>query len=726
MKRFSVYFLFGITIITAITIYDYYSNVLILSSRYNKSLAKRVNRLNEEALVAKLYYTARPDARELSEFLESRRHLESLDFWALVGPTQEIVKTSIAPTEMTAFQFDLHTPNTSISSPSSKKYFYAVEHISDGSSLVVGLRQAKEEFIETQFSKVQFTLVRYLIGLCALSFAVFAFYFRDIQQSIREVSRGGRKSFGKIQTHSREAEILIRGLESYDQRTGHLKQEKELLIWQVLPSLRTELMSGRTPPYEFDCTLVRADINNFTKIYNENPVEPFTSTIHEFFTDVSHVVARYHGLIHEFIGDEVIFYFKDENCGNSVLAALSAIRDIHSVAERYNEMTLGQRGYPFTIKSTFAHGRLRFGKFVNGYNIAGPSLIETVRILSHVHEKDGNVIVFDARHLDAIEDAYITKPYATVHLKGFQGEKHLVACLSRRHSIEEMLTPSQSTERGTPPEFLRYCRSDDDIASMLTWAKKASQSQKPDYTAVIMELISVIRQVPVTQTNGIPQQLLISWIDELLIEANGPFSLRVLPTLIRLAQNLFPKSQYSRDLDQVLRTALTFRDPRVVANAVETLAHFQTDYEPNIGELLARHTDNRITANAIIYEGLHEISSSIIKKLRTMLTSKSAAEIASGLYAYGEISLHHRSKDPVYYRTQVQFQKLSVILIRLVQHDDAKVKRQLFSAVKKVGDDSLTESIWKAVFQRANSDPDLVALATQHLGEPKGDRQKAA
>src|SRR5690606_15605838 len=121
----------------------------------------------------------------------------------------------------------------------------------------------------------------------------------------------GPRAFGPGTATSKEAEMLVRGMAAYDARAARLESERELFRWQVLPSLRNELMSGREPPYSFACTLVRTDINNFSGIYNRHPVEEFTATINEFFTDVSHIIARYGGYVHEFVGDEVIYYFKD-------------------------------------------------------------------------------------------------------------------------------------------------------------------------------------------------------------------------------------------------------------------------------------------------------------------------------------------------------------------------------------------------------------------------------
>ena len=93
-------------------------------------------------------------------------------------------------------------------------------------------------------------------------------------------------------------------------------------------------------------------------------------------------------------------------------------------------------GYPFTVKSSLAHGRVRFGPLVNGFSLAGSVLIETVRILSHIVEKEGNVIYFDSSHLNWISALFTVEESLQTQLKGFHGTRTLFACRSRKTLIE--------------------------------------------------------------------------------------------------------------------------------------------------------------------------------------------------------------------------------------------------------------------------------------------------
>lgn len=721
MKRYSVYLLYGIAILTAVVSYDFYSTVASWRNYYRSSFAERADRLNDEAYVARSYDIARGDDGELAEFLESRRRTGAISFWALYGQAAtasgdglKILNTSIAPNEIENFRFNFSKPGSSVwFDQETHTYYYATEALNNQKTLVVGLRNAESEFLKKEFELQRKALISYLVGLLAICFGIFVFFFRDITSSIRELTKGGARYYGRVVPVSKEAQTLARGLASYDDQRVQLKREKELLTWQVLPSLRTELASGRQPPYSFACTVVRTDINNFSKIYNENPVEEFAETINEFFIDVSHIVARYGGLVHEFVGDEVIFYFKDEAVGNSVATAVSAVRDINEAAARQHKMTMRQRGYPFTVKSSLAEGYLRFGRFVNAYGLAGPALIETVRILAHIHEKDGNVLVFDQRHIERASAVATSEPFAEVKLKGFSETKKLV--IYRQHleiiDLLQQIVDLDSARRVLPQ--IGLLRSDDDLVAILKWARSRKVDRDSD---CLLPLIAQLRRVSVTKAAGGPQRELQLWLDELIQSAISEDSAsercnRVLSSVIRLLENLVPASDFSNIFEMTLRHAMELKDRRIVANAVEVLTLFKREYLPNMTERLSDHTDNRVAANALVHEGLCAISPFVVKRLSKMLEGRNVARIASGLYALGEIAAHQRTLDPVYYMTQTSFIRLTGKCVQFAIHDDARVRRQALVAARKCGNQDILNAIWDL----AESRPQLMEDAKNHL-----------
>ena len=142
------------------------------------------------------------------------------------------------------------------------------------------------------------------------AWAVDPFTLKDITLMVREIRKGKRGKIGSIQARSAESQLFLQGLTGYARAVSDLEAENVRLGRQVLPSLQKEIHSGRKPPYDFNCTMVRTDINHFSTIFNTHNVTEFMATINEFFVGVSHIVSRYKGYVYEFIGDEVIFYFK--------------------------------------------------------------------------------------------------------------------------------------------------------------------------------------------------------------------------------------------------------------------------------------------------------------------------------------------------------------------------------------------------------------------------------
>lgn len=706
MKRFSIYFLYGAAIICSITMFEVYMGQYEWRQAYRKTYETRKDNLDTEALASLQIYEASHNVDQLSRFLEGRRRARVFNYWVLYKDGT-VVNTSIPPEELRSLKFDLTQSSSATVARvirDSAGYDYAVEGLADGHQLVLGLVDSEGEYVAVEFSEQKKVIARYLFGLFVLCMGVFAFFFRDILRAIQEVARGGTRAFRGLRAGSKEADLLLRGFASYDDRNQELKAENEKLTWQVLPSLRTELASGREPPYDFECTLVRTDINNFTKIFNEHPVDEFMETINQFFTDVSHVVSRYNGLIHEFVGDEVIFYFKDETAGDSVAAALSAIRDINEVAIAVHKSTLEKRGYPFTVKSSFARGRLRFGPLVNGLSLSGPVLIETVRILSHVQEKDGNVVVFDSRHMGSVESIAYAEPYINVRLKGFTEEARLF--VYRGH------VPVGNFLDGKADRF-RYFRSDDDLSAIFAWLRRQDADGDP---RPALHVIRGLRDVRVSGSNGVPQKVLLMWIEELLEAIEKGIGatdtrVRILASILRLTENLVPPSEFSEAFEAAFRRALSLKDRRVIANALDALTLFRKGREPELDSMLIRHPDNRVAANALVLEGARSISPFVVKRLQKMMTSRNVANVASALYAFGEIAAHHRARDPIYFNTQVDFLSLADSMMALVTHDDVRIRRQAFVAARKLGD----QDVIRTVIETVRTQPGLLAEAREHL-----------
>ena len=85
-----------------------------------------------------------------------------------------------------------------------------------------------------------------------------------------------------LKASSYEVDLFIKGLRGYEKSIKNLKARNELLGNQVLPALQSEILSGEKPPYEFNCTMVMTDINNYSHIYDNYPKEEFIKLYNRF------------------------------------------------------------------------------------------------------------------------------------------------------------------------------------------------------------------------------------------------------------------------------------------------------------------------------------------------------------------------------------------------------------------------------------------------------------
>ena len=59
MKKFSIYILFGLSILAFVALFDYVFSQITWRDQYRRIFAENVARLNDEALVAQGFYVAR-------------------------------------------------------------------------------------------------------------------------------------------------------------------------------------------------------------------------------------------------------------------------------------------------------------------------------------------------------------------------------------------------------------------------------------------------------------------------------------------------------------------------------------------------------------------------------------------------------------------------------------------------------------------------------------------
>jgi class 3 adenylate cyclase len=545
----------------------------------------------------------------------------------------------------------------------------------NGYSLAVGVKIGPMVFLNNLWKLERMSIFReiFLVALGVVFLVMFS--FRDLRSLLGKLRVRGVKRGDISLANTRETMALVKGLKGFENQVETLTQENELLRGQVLSALQKELGSKKTPPYEFTCTLVRTDINNFTTIFSNHNHAEFMGVINQFFIGVTEIVSRYGGYVYEFIGDEVLFYFKDEDHVNSSLMALSALRDINQLALQTSEQTESAHGYIFRVKSSLSCGTILFGPLVNGFSLAGNPLIETVRMLSHVHEKSENTILFGDEVDGASAGVCRSKPFGLVMLKGMKGSRHL-------HVYDGHVPLSlHLRQENTAWANLSYYRSDSDIAEILKYLGDHLEILPQD---AALSFYRELRKFKVAKASSFVKGAFADHLEKLVsdIRPNEQKEF-LLATCITVATSLLRPADLQGRLKDLLMRCLEHTNKRVVANVLDVFSELTPDASDSAFESTVLQADNRIAANALVKQGKREWNAKTARKVSVMLKSKSPYFKASGLFALGEIAAYLMKTDEVAFRSDSTFSDLAEKAFQLSNHANKMVRRQAMKCVVK-------------------------------------------
>lgn len=616
------------------------------------------------------------DVSKLSDLLDSAIATEEIDYYLIRKNNEDVVFSSSSGATDPILFTDTAPENLFQDADNRHVYTHVGPYY-----LAIGHKISVYHYVRHYISLNRNMILSDLAFVTLMVLILVLFSFRDLRSVLKSL-RSRRVNRGDLSVaKSAEAFTLVQGIIGYQANADILAKENALLKGQVLPALKKELMSGRPTPYEFGCTLVRTDINNFTTIFTSRDRAQFMATINEFFVGVSHIVSRYRGFVYEFIGDEVIFYFKDEDHINSSAIAMSALREINELANQTSERT-EPSGYQFRVKSSLSWGTLRFGPLVNGFSLAGRPLIETVRLLTHVHEKSNNTILFDQSIADRTSFLATSREQGVVLLKGLSQ--------SRTLHIHESFVPLSYQLRQEDPKHFVYVglyRSNANICETLDYVR--SNVGKVD-KKLLQQLLSHFKNYRVTQTSVeirkcytecLERLVLLCETDRWAVEED----VFMLSTLVAAAADLFPPEKLTGRLRASLLKCLEVQDRRVIANTLDVFGTLEPDAGDEVFANLAKLQDNRIGANAIIKQAKRDWDRQTAKRLEAMLHMKSPYYKASALFALGEIASYLRSIDSVSYHTDTVLQALLEELPTYVEHANKMVRRQCMRAFMKAG-----------------------------------------
>ncbi len=709
-KKFSLFTLAIMAVALGTAIYLPTSLFLDIQDRKSEDLIRREARFVQYLSIVQTLYRAGADG-EINDLLHAMVKRHDINYFAIYKNKQLVYAYPEIHPLAVAHTFEERAPKAGkdlIDDVRSERS----EFVSDDILLTVGLDKRDvgyvSEFLFGEFGAWK-VVVQDIVMIIALAALAIWLHTRDLIRLRKEIARFGRVPSGlqKSKAISAEAEAIVAGLSGYAESEQKQKEKADKLSGQVLPALKREIFSGQAPPYTFECTLVRTDINGFSQIFNSPYRDRFSQHIHDFFVGLTEIVSRYDGLIYEFVGDEAIFYFKDRTVdydkdgdhelgpSTSLNRAVDAIRDIHFLASDINSRTQLE-GHRFTVKSALAHGTLRFGALVDGYSLSGGVLIETVRILSTVTAKDENHLYFASRHTAFLRDDMHTEKVGVFSLKGYSEDVTLVrwtGSTSLSAHISNITAPAMPhAHAGDVFDFVSQHRSDFSLETLISAAASARDTWS---LKTHLKLATALRPIQVYRPHHPLGAALRDWLSTTreLAQSDKEWH-HVSSAVLMLFPILVPKNSIgTKDIEHI-ESHLDSEDTRTIANAIDVLTRYEA--KPTIRPLKALFAseNNRIAANALIHEGTQELSKEVLQKLEKMIFGRTTedARRASGLYALGEIARILRARDGVYYSTRVDLHRLVGRAEGLMFHKNESVALQATRAVAKATIDSNTDS----------------------------------
>lgn len=549
----------------------------------------------------------------------------------------------------------------------------------DDITVRLGIYTSKKSFLMAYFNQQKYKIIHDIILVVTLVMSVVLFFLKEITQIAKRFQKNMHQSSNKQKFRFHEEKVLFDTLQSYKRNVESERESADLLRNQLLPALRSELDSGKKAPYDFECTMIRTDINYFSTFFNSEKREIFMTVIDEFFLECTRIISKYGGKVSEFVGDEIIFYFKNEDVGESELIALSAVRDINLLAETLNNYTQENFDFPFTVKSALSNGTVRFCKLINRYGLAGSPFIQTVRILNLIEERGQNTVYLSEgvhqKTMHLCESKYLD----TFQLKGF-------ATKVKVYSYTEHLSLSVILEKLSfaNVEAISYYRDTSHVLQLLRFVRA---NLLKDKNTLLLQAIAQLKKIEYAQYEPAVHEELKGILDYILVQQswfNSASCAKLTSAIISILPNFIDSSRFDFNFQRTLYRFMKHTNFRVVANTIDIFSVLAPQVELKGLNDLRQHHCNRVKANALLNSGLRNLSSEILGTIENNLNSDDQRLIASTIYALGELARHYKKTNPVFFDTNEKLQFLIEKVFDSIEKRNMLVRQQALLAIRKI------------------------------------------
>ncbi len=463
-----------------------------------------------------------------------------------------------------------------------------------------------------------------------------------------------------------EIQQLWNSAKEYEQAAEELKSEVRYVASDIQNILRREIAKkDEKIPYRFLSSVLRFDMNNYTKTYLENP-EATQLMITRLSVEVDELVHRYQGAHYGFGGDEFIIVFRDSEGLFSRYLAFACMRDIFlRIDEIFNSSDLAKR---LTLKAAIHQSENVLFELPNGLFLRGLNLILSQRLLTTIATKDEHKLVVESRDSISLKDLCEFAPAHSVQLKGFSDAFEI--CEPIRYEALGSILERRAFDK------VPYFRSDLDVMTLFSVLSQDEISKQEK-----MKILDCLKSFQISQGRSALLESFMSCF--LKLDRNVSENKAILSSLLISAENLIPKELWTEEASDLLLNSNCKEDSRCNSNILQLLAQKvpAEKFDAYAEKILmnAKGPDFRAVGNYLIVKANNGLTDQILNECITMLKSKNDLEIATGIYASSRIIQSQKLKDPVALSQFGLVQDLISRIRNLQFHDDNMIStRALF------------------------------------------------
>lgn len=639
---------------SALNLYEYFYMTETVFEQENKSRLMRIEFHTENAIS----YLVNQQVEPLMEMLDKARQMKQFDFFLLKKGDQVI---TFGNQTRNLASIDQNYTDYGALLDDGKALFRTIK-IEDY-SLTIGSHKALAPRFFAQLDSRKWILLSDIVGVGLLVLLIALFSLKDIRKLSFALEQGDRAELRGISSFSREGQALLSTTVGLHESQENLKSENYVISKTIGPAILDELKQNNKAPYTFSATLVRVDLNGYTQLFLEKNVDYITKVLNIYFQKAHDIIERYHGKVYQYVGDEIVFLIKDNKLYNSQLMAMSAIRSLFQEAQNIENSLSKSEGHSFKLKASFSHGDLRFIKLDEGFAYSGLPLIESVRMLGAVKEKNENTLIFFSQDLEHVHEFCEPKEEISMVFKGFANEAKLIQ-VQKMHSISQILSSQNKIED------IIYFRSNIELAELFSHMEKLFQLQNG------LALQNILKNLKGLMTKDISPELIESYKSLLKVSLQNSQKTESLnqsaASIIMLAVQIIQKEKFDDDLKTILMSAMSINENRIRANALEVLGHYFPDQD--IYSEYLKLTPNRILANALYIEGKKKMKRYIRNRLEEMLASPDEHLVASSIWVIGELSQYYYTKDYASYLANPDLQFLIKKSNSFLTHENQMIR----------------------------------------------------